>query len=247
MIEVKLNALNWWDPSSRIVPTAGLTVADQKKLKERDEFLDKLHVESKRSEHWVKLNRGLFRGSIFRTTHQESWHVNATVYDNASELCLKGENIHSYTRHVKEPSKVFDFAERCCFVFHGGGRKPIKLKDGVLYPEFFSTEVIRTASLLLEYDGDEVYQMDEKRRPLTFKDRLDQDVTIGDLVVVALNYGAGLDICVVKGFADERRVVIESVETGINDRIPLEKNATAKIMRMPNSLKDTALLMKLGR
>jgi hypothetical protein len=256
MIELRrqTNMDHWWHVSSNFVPTQNLTAKEVKQIAERDALLDRLAT--LKGEVWIKINNGIFRGSIFPAM-VEGPRSNFGDYGPSFAATVEPKNDVRLTKGGGTPLSFFvkDFdknkgwawSKRAAWIYTLSGTKPIVFKEATIYPEFFGNEVDNNLSVLLDYQGDRVFQINEAKRPLTFTDRLDQEVTIGDLVVVALNYGAGLDICMVKGFADERRVVIESVDTGERDRIPLENNATKKIMRMPNSLRDTAMLMKLSR
>jgi hypothetical protein len=231
-----------------IIPTRDITVSEKQKLKAREETLDAVAGLKDVREVWVKINQGLFKGTIFRAPLRGS-----------------GDDLQVYLRvetyQVGHAAQVVDYmrgrnaARQWVMVdrylnlnIHSGYEpKPIRLPGGIIIPSMLSRDVTNSMSILLDYQGSEEFHMDFSKRPPTFQDRLGQDVEIGDLVVVALNYGAGLDVCMVRGYADERRVLIESVEGGGFDRIALDKNATNKIMRMPNSLRDTAMMMKLAR
>jgi hypothetical protein len=239
----------WHTVFSYIVPVSNITPEVQKKLDERERLLDIIEAESEKEKLWVKINNGIFRGSIFQasTDHSvEGWTSTLEVEDIQNAMAQSKQSIHSWTQGA-DPNYQWQFTKRAAKVWHNRACGPLKIAAGTIYTEYLGAEVSNGASILIGYQGDEVFCLNEKKRPRTFKDRLDQDVGPGDLVVVALNYGAGLDVCMIKGYSDERRVVIESVDTGELDRIPLENNATVKIMKMPNSLKDTALLMKLAR
>lgn len=254
MIELRRikDMTQWWHPSSNFVPTANLTAGDKKRLAERDAILDKLAALTKSDEIWLKLNTGIFRGSIVPAALEtgrfsDGPTVNAIIdNDNVKRMNSGGPSINVYTSKL-DRLKGWQWADRSLTLSTQLGNKPIGFKEGTIYPVFFAHAVTMDASLLLDYQGDRVYNLNTAKRPLVFQDRLEQDVTIGDLVVVARNYGVGLDICIVKGFGDERRIVIESVIDGEQDRIALEDNATLKVMRMPNSLKDTAIMLKLAK
>ena len=257
MIELKnyRTTDQWWHPTSSFIPTQNLTAKEAKLLAEREALLDKLaDLQKNRPQVWLKVTGGIFKGSIFPAdiedphTHWDDEAANVgIVVDNANRArCSGGTPLSAYVYQNKlDPNKGWDWADRSASVYCHAGTYPIGFKEATIYPEFFRAP--DTMNLLIDYQGDRVFEINEKKRPLVFTDRLEQEVAIGDLVVVALNYGAGLDICTVKGFADDKRVVIESVETGERDRIPLENNETKKIMRMPNSLRDTALLIKLAK
>jgi hypothetical protein len=254
MIEVRrIKDLNqWWHPSGIILPTVNLTPSEIKKLAQREAQLDKLASLTPGSQVWIRLNTGIFRGSTFpaelahdygKIRHQLT--VMAWV-DPKADRDRAGTSIHNYTRNL-DTTKKWDWAKRSLTLHFISGDNAINFTEGSIFPHLISSTVFNDASLLLDYAGDRVFCLNEAKRSMVFKDRLDQDVTLGDLVVVALNYGAGLDICVVKGFADEKRIVIESVISGDQDRITLEDDKTVKVMRMPNTLKDTALMLKLAR
>jgi hypothetical protein len=246
MIEVK-HSSTWSSPLSRIIPSQNLTANDKKKLAERQAIIDRLAIEVGASSHWLKINNGIFKGTIFRANpHSNSRRRESVSVHIYPEAVWKSPTYSAERGEPKLKDQAPIFTNH--FSMHiGWGDQPIKVQNHTIYPTFCAQEVLRNCSLLLDYEGDPVFCMDEKKRPLTFEDRLGQEVNIGDLVVVAYNYGAGLDLCLVKGFSDETRVVIESVESGEVDRIPLENNATRKIMRMPDSIEEIAVMMRLAR
>lgn len=252
MIELKY-VNNWSSPLSAIIPTANLTPSDQKKLDERADLIEKIRDEVANPLLWIKITSGLFKGTICQATR---WTGGARSRSGtaAFEVVADVETINpsklgriSYIPEGIEHQAPNWAPTRCHWSVAVRSQDPIKFKEGTLYPAYLSSTVTRSCSLLLDYTGGPVFCMNEKRRPSTFEDRLGQEVNLNDLVVVAYNYGGGLDICMVRGFADETRVVVESVETGALDRIPLVDNATHKIMRLPNKLEDIAMLMKLAR
>lgn len=246
MYEIKLSSDAWYAPTSCVLPTLNLTAAEQRRLEERGRIIDAAVAEFKGEYTHVKINSGIYKGSICRVRihNDASWSVYCVEEDYSKNF--KPSEIYSWV-YDKDRTKQWVFANRRLSAHIDALDKPIKFKDGTIYPEFFGREIENTASLLIGYEGDPVFQLDTKKRSATFTDRLGQEVKADDLVVVALNYGAGLEVCMVKGYADADRVIIESIESGELDRIPLEKNATRKIMRMPYSLKDTALMLKLSR
>ncbi len=243
MFEVRQSQA-WNSPTSLVLPTANLTASEIKKIAEREVIIDAVRATKLNDMVHIKLNTGIFKGTIFEVKFSNSnrWHVSAIV----DQPDRRGWRLNDFIGD-KDPAKDWQFAKRRIAHRTYPGREPIRIGNDVIQGEFVGGEHATQASILFGYEGDPVFCIDKKKRPPTFTDRLDQEVGVGDLVVVALNYGAGLDICVIKGFADERRVLIESMQSGSLDRIPLEKNATAKIMKMPNSLRDTALMMKLSR
>jgi hypothetical protein len=250
MFEVKASQA-WQAPVSILLPSANLTATETRRLAERDQMIDKALLEIQKPEVYLKINKGIFRGSVFAVRDK-----NGDDYYDKPAVTLHEENYlrnqgggspEYYYLKGKDLNKKWVYASRYLTFQAYTGRRPLKFNEGWIFGEFLSSDVQQSLSLLVDYQGGPVFCLDTKERPLSFQDRLDQEVNIDDLVVVALNYGAGLDICRVRGFADERRVVIESIETGEFDRIGLENNQTKKIMRMPNSLKDTALMLKLAR
>ena len=245
MFEVKRPSGNkaapWHSPFSYVVPTVNITPAEQKKLDERERILDLVEAASEEG-YWVKINSGIYKGTIFHVDANNDRRWN-------SSLCVEKisrTDLWAFTRDL-DPTKKFQFVTRQLRMYNSALQKPIRIGDNTVFTEFMGRDIENSASILLDYDGDAVFHLDETKRPPTFTDRLGQEVAVGDLVVVALNYGEGLEVCLIKGYSDERRVVIEKVESGDLDRIPLENNATRKIMRMPNTLKDVALMMKLAR
>jgi hypothetical protein len=253
MFEIKRSD-TWNHVSSNLVPTTNLTAKEVKAIQDRDDLIDLMVDYNKIGTVWVKLNSGIHRGSIFPAKTDDGhdgWVAHMIVDPHNKKRMMSGSGgptISSLVRYRKlDASKNWDWALRSAHVQHRTGTARISFQEGMLYPEFMGSEITNTASILLGYQGGKVYCHNEKTRPLTFTDRLGQEVTIGDLVVVALNYGAGLDICMIRGFSDTKRVIIESVDTGEMDRINLEDNETNKIMKMPNSLRDTALMLKLAR
>ena len=249
MIEIRRikDYSSWTSPLSCLIPTKNITPADQKAIDKRDQALDRIKQALKEKTFWVKINTGIYRGTILEVGPHDQTIVNFGYNDDVKSRWQGTRTSVSNLSRGLDQSKGWDFADREANLSIHFGNKPIKFKEGIIFPEFFGIDISNNASVLLDYQGGPVFSLNEKLRPLTFTDRLDQDVGIGDLVVVALNYGAGLDICMVRGYADAKRVVIESVEDGTMDRIPLEDNSTAKIMKMPNSLQTTAMLMKLAR
>jgi hypothetical protein len=255
MFEIKQSS-TWNHVSSNLTPTANLTPKEVQQIKDRDDLIDLMINYNDIGTVWVKLNSGINRGSIFPastdvSSNHDGWTAHMMVDPQNKKRMTSGSGgptVSSLVNYRKfDKTKNWDWAARAAHVQHRTGSKKISFQEGTLYPEFMGSEITNTASVLLGYQGGKVYCHNEKIRPLTFTDRLDQEVTIGDLVVVALNYGAGLDICMVRGFADAKRVIIESVDTGEADRINLEDNETNKIMKMPNSLRDTAMMLKLAR
>lgn len=249
MIEIKSSSV-WHSVTSPIVPTQNLTATEEKQLAQRNAIIDRIKS-GVLGPGFIKVNSGINKGSIVPAENSDgkTWHQLQSVWSfhihvDAPSAPWAREAIRKMTK--KSPEKGWTIAQHVTFRC-ATGDKPINLNGGSIFGEFMGADVHKSMSILLDYEDGPVFCLDEKKRPLTFTDRLEQEVSIGDIVVVALNYGAGLDICAVKGFADERRVVIESMETGELDRIPLEDNETQKIMKMPNSLRDTALMLKLSR
>lgn len=248
MLELKASEA-WYSPTSYIVPTKDLTATERRRLDEREALIDAALAELKKPETFVKLNSSIHKGSIIRipTKQNARWDLHCDIYD-ANEQATRGHWSLAQFAHGRDPARGWKWADRYLQFSTYAGRKPVQIGQNTIYCDFLGGEHNKTTSWLIGYEGEEVFCLDEKKRPPTFTDRLDQTVEVGDLVVVALNYGAGLDVCVIKGFADERRVIIEAMDSGELDRIPLEKdNSTSKIMKMPNSLRDTALMMKLSR
>ena len=237
----------WKSPFSCLLPTKDITPDEQKAIDTRDQLIERIRLAAKEKSHWVKINTGIFRGTILEIRSSDDSWVNLDVNDDVPSRWAKSYNTPYNLADDKKDSRKWVFAQREATMSIRFGSKKISFKEGTIYPEFFGVDIQNNASLLLDYQDGPVFSLNEKLRPATFTDRLDQDVALGDLVVVALNYGAGLDICMVRGYSDAKRVVIESVEDGTMDRIPLEDNATNKIMKMPNSLQTTAMLMKLAR
>jgi hypothetical protein len=255
MIEFRrlLDLDHWWHVSSNVVPTTNLTPKEIKLINDRDDLLNLLS--NFKDNAWFKINTGIFKGSIFPAVidgfddnSDDQGPAFSIAIEPRNDIRMAGSGAPGLVVRKKyDQPKGWTWTKQAAWIHASSGNLPIVFKEATIYPEFFGSDVEKNLSILFNYQGDRVFKINEKVRPLTFIDRLNQEVTIGDLVVVALNYGAGLDVCMVKGFADERRVVIESMETGERDRIALENNSTKKIMRMPNSLRDTAMLLKLSR
>jgi hypothetical protein len=253
MIEIK-SSNTWWSPRYNVVPTTNLSALDVKRLADRQALIDRARLEIGQTRYWVKINNGLFKGTIFQVEPETNRYVrsSAKTFSAAMALAIEPTNrkAHGPLHYVPDgmdPAQKPDWANESVYMQFNPGNMPIRFKEGTFYPFYLPGNVIDGVSLLLDYTGGEVFCMNEGRRPATFTDRLDHEVKVGDLVVVALNYGAGLEICMVRGYADETRVIIESVHDGSVDRIPLENNSTSKIMRMPNKLEDMAMMMKLAR
>lgn len=257
MLELKHS--NGWDRLNAVVlPTTNLTTAEKKRLQQRDELIDAALQEIKKPEVFIRINHGIHKGSIIKISAADK-ESTIHLYEEDYGKRVTGPLSNYLKRYGKkdlDPTKGWQFNSRCVtFHIHFKGTikngrlkiNPIKLKDGWLFPQFMNGEVLSGMSLLIGYEGDDVFVLNEQKRPPTFLDRLDQEVKVGDLVVVALNYGAGLDVCMVRGFSDEDRVVIESVNTREFDRIVIENGSTRKIMKMLNDLRTTAMIMKLGR
>lgn len=251
MEEIKVFSNSTFSVTASVLPTKDLTALDIKKMAEREQQIKKVLELCTNDFVWLKFNKGINKGTI----------IQAQVIDvrgKRPETCKKfmfrsyvSDPDNGYLRYsiAKKPkNKDFQFAKThltpCISIPYG--LNMMKMKDGIIFPGFQNSDVMTSVSLLPDYDGEEVFCLDTDLRPETFEDRLGQDVGIGDLVVVACLYGAGLDVCVVKGYSDPMRVVLESCQDGSLERIPLEDNATPKIMKMPMNLKDTALMMKLA-
>ena len=251
MEEIKVFGTGTFSVTASVLPTKDLTALDIKKIAERERQMDVVLKECTKDHVWLKFNKGINKGTI----------VQAQVVDiggKRPENCNKfmfssytGNPDNGYLRYCiekKPKNKDFQFAKSRLIPYISVPYhiNMMKMKEGIIFPGFQNSDVMTSVSLLVDYDGDEVFCLDTELRPETFEDRLGQDVGIGDLVVVACLYGAGLDVCVVKGYSDPMRVVLESCQDGSLERIPLEDNATLKIMKMPMNLKDTALMMKLA-
>lgn len=249
MIDIRTNG-QWPAPDCSIIPTANITAADQNKLDVRQNLIERLRVEAKKSSHWARINSGLFKGSIFEIAQyndRRSSRTGISVLIGVEKIDHKRNGRITYIPDGLD-DKSPDWAYEHAYIsFMSEEAKPIRFKEGTIYNEYLPTGVLRGMSLLLDYTGGEVFCMNAKKRPATFEDRLGQEVAIGDLAVVAYNYGGGLDLVTIDGYADETRVVVKSVSSGDYDRIPLDDNATHKIMRMPNKIEDMALMMKLAR
>lgn len=242
MIEIKPSKTAWDNVFSRIRPKV-LSEKDKALNDKRTQDLEKLKSGLKNEKIWIKINNGIFRGSIFPVFTSQLYYV---FYKANPKSEYNPQDIAKYEK--RDTSVVWDFHDES-FSLHTSLSSKVEFACGnAIFTEFFGTEVTNNISFLLDYDSTSVFCLNENLRPKTFSDRLNQDVGVGDLVVVALHQGQGLDICVVKGFADAKRVVIESVEHNIVDRIIVESDNTCnKIMKMPMSLKDTALMLKLSR
>ena len=257
MIEIKRSSA-WHSPYSMAVASENLTAREEKLLAERAEIIKRAQGLITHSSFgggyegyvWLKITKGIFKGTVFKAyPGNGGWQDSPQPITFRLDLERVGDGFRNYEltdRQRENPTKGFVAADRM-ILYVNQGELPINFKNGSIYPEFLGSDITSTCALLLDYEGDAELVIDTKKRPLTFTDRLGQDVSIGDLVVVALNQGAGLDICTVRGFCDEDRVVIESVDTGNFDRITIENNETNKIMRMPNNLRDTALMLKLSK
>lgn len=263
MIELRYDTKHLWHtPWSNLVPTNNLTSKEAKQVADREALIDRLIQADKDPVLWVQINKGIYKGSIFAVDNSSIAKKKANNFNtdngvmvyanvdpnNAQRMGKGGPTLREYMSWENlDSNKDWVWAKRSASLRIHAGYLPIKFRTGeMIFSQWLAHDVMRSASLLLDYQGDEVFCRNTKARPDTFVDRLGNDVGIGDLVVVALQYGAGLDICHVRGFSDERRVVIEKIEGGF-DRIALEDNATNKIMKMPSTVKSTAVLMKLSR
>jgi hypothetical protein len=246
MKEIKLKSSGTFSLTSDVLPTKNLTPGEIKKLAERDANIDLVINEAKKSEVFVKFTKGINKGTIVKAqTDRDAvrgWWFNPEDYRPS-----RGYKFRDYGKKY-DPKKEYEYCDRRLTYYFWSDRslEMMKMNGGILFPGFMNSDVTDSISLLIDYDGPEVFCLDETKRPATFEDRLGQDVAAGDLVVVARLYGAGLDVCKVMGYSDHERVVLESCENGALERIPLVENQTDKIMKMPMTLKDTALMMKLS-
>ncbi len=251
MKEIKLKSTSVFAFDDDVIPSTlangnPLLAGDQKKLIERETNIDLILAEAKKPFVWLKINRGINKGSIFRASTDDKDHAGWRFIVNEVTTPQPIRHLSSWDTYNKSKKYAYTRAPRYLRWYSFSGSTPIRMMDGTIYPGYMASGVDDSVSILLDYQGGEVYAFNEDVRPLTFFDRLDQEVNIGDLVVVAKLYGEGLDVGVVKGYADEIRVLVEACGDGEMLRIPLEENSTQKIMKMPMTLKDTALMMKLS-
>lgn len=246
MREINLNSTGKFSLQTAVLPCKEeLSKTDLKKYEDRIQDIHDVLEEVKKDYVYLKLNRGINRGSIIKVPTSDSSTISFTVihYDVSKQA---KEKVHRYHIPKNSPYTKFEYSDTIRCMMRSNDRLSqhvVKFDDGnmIHLDNFYSLNM----SLLIGYNGPQVFKINEDVRPLTFYDRLDQEIFINDLVVIANHYGE-LDVGIMKGFYDNDHIFIEACDTKKIIRIKLKNNKTKNCMKMQQKLKDIAMMMKLS-
>lgn len=235
-MEIKFNS-GKYSANNHYIPTP-LTNAEHKKVDKRNDEIKAIKALADNSQIFIKINRGIYAGSIFPIQVQK----NGRWYPGFWFDVHRARASYNLTYEERRQNRKLEFCPFVQFSFtfsdtiHVAGNE---IQGSALN----SRDITQHISILLNYTGGEVYKCSIA---VDFTDRLNQKISVGDLVVAATDYNL-LDICTVIGSKDRDRILLKRIEDDRVISMKLSNNSSHAIMKMENSLQDIALMMKLTK